>query len=415
MASLQKKNQSYYCQFLFQGKRYTVTIGQVSDQEANAFVGKIEHLLMRIRQKLLAVPKGVKIVDFLLTDGQVTSEPLEEEGPLTLEFLRDLYLQTHGNGALEANTLYTAKIHLKHIERTLEAKFNLRTLSSADLQKHINRRVKAKGLRGKKLSGYTIRKEIKTLRAVWNWAKESTLLKGEFPANKLAFPKIEEKPPFQTWPEIEKRLSKGNVTEGEAADLWDCVFLTLPEIGELLDHVRVSATHPWIYPMFCFAAHTGARRSELLRLQVSDIDLEAKHVFIREKKKSKTKSTLRRIPISGFLIDAMQAWLAKHPGGAFLFGQSGRLEHGKKSRTSTVPITEDEAHDHFKRTLAGSKWKVLRGWHVLRHSFASNCAAKGIDQRLIDSWMGHTTEIRRRYLHLIPTNEQQALSLVFDG
>ena len=55
----------------------------------------------------------------------------------------------------------------------------------------------------------------------------------------------------------------------------------------------------------------------------------------------------------------------------------------------------------------------MRRWHVLRHSFASNCAANRVDQRLIDSWLGHTTEIRKRYLHLIPSNERQALSGVF--
>jgi site-specific recombinase XerD len=36
------------------------------------------------------------------------------------------------------------------------------------------------------------------------------------------------------------------------------------------------------------------------------------------------------------------------------------------------------------------------GRHILRHSFASNCAAKGIDQRLLDAWLGHTIEIRKR-------------------
>jgi hypothetical protein len=51
--------------------------------------------------------------------------------------------------------------------------------------------------------------------------------------------------------------------------------------------------------------------------------------------------------------------------------------------------------------------------HV-RHSFASNCAARGIDQRLIDRWLGHTTdEMRRRYQHLIPNQEQQAIGAVF--
>jgi integrase len=57
---------------------------------------------------------------------------------------------------------------------------------------------------------------------------------------------------------------------------------------------------------------------------------------------------------------------------------------------------------------------VLRGWHVLRHSFISNCAAKGVDQRLIDAWVGHTTEeMRKRYRHLIPDVEQQAIQTVF--
>jgi integrase len=65
--------------------------------------------------------------------------------------------------------------------------------------------------------------------------------------------------------------------------------------------------------------------------------------------------------------------------------------------------------------LAGSKWQVLRGWHVLRHSFVSNAAAAGIDQRLIDSWVGHQTEeMRRRYRHLIPSVEQEAISRMLE-
>jgi len=43
----------------------------------------------------------------------------------------------------------------------------------------------------------------------------------------------------------------------------------------------------------------------------------------------------------------------------------------------------------------------------------SDQGANGIDQRLLDSWLGHTTEIRKRYLHLIPSNEQTATQGVF--
>jgi len=31
----------------------------------------------------------------------------------------------------------------------------------------------------------------------------------------------------------------------------------------------------------------------------------------------------------------------------------------------------------FRRAVARSKWRVLRGYHVLRHSFASNLARRG--------------------------------------
>jgi integrase len=58
--------------------------------------------------------------------------------------------------------------------------------------------------------------------------------------------------------------------------------------------------------------------------------------------------------------------------------------------------------------------KVIRGWHTLRHSFCSNCAAKGIDQRIINAWMGHVTEeMARRYQHLFPSNEQKAMAELF--
>jgi integrase len=58
----------------------------------------------------------------------------------------------------------------------------------------------------------------------------------------------------------------------------------------------------------------------------------------------------------------------------------------------------------------------VKGCHVLRHSFISACASKGVDQRLIVEWTGHATEEqRRRYRHLYPTAQQQAIRSVFGG
>jgi integrase len=57
---------------------------------------------------------------------------------------------------------------------------------------------------------------------------------------------------------------------------------------------------------------------------------------------------------------------------------------------------------------------VVRGYHVFRHSFISLAASRGIDQRLIDEWVGHQTEEqRKRYRHLLPSVQQQAISSMF--
>jgi integrase len=66
------------------------------------------------------------------------------------------------------------------------------------------------------------------------------------------------------------------------------------------------------------------------------------------------------------------------------------------------------------RTLAATKWDKIRGWHIFRHSFISNCACVCIDQRMIDSWVGHQTDaMRRRYTHLFPHVQHAAIAGVF--
>src|SRR6516165_3861296 len=187
-------------------------------------------------------------------------------------------------------------------------------------------------------------------------------------------------------------------------------------IDELLAYVKEQARLPFLSPTFPFAAHTGARRSEMLRVRIDDLDLAGQTVLLREKKRTKEERTFRRVPLSPFLLGVLRDWLSAHPGGQHLFCQAAVVAYSKTKRSASTPVTRDEAHDHFKRTLADSQWKVLRGWHVFRHSFCSNCAAAGIDQRLIDAWVGHTTEeMRRRYRHLLPNQERQAIQTVFGG
>jgi integrase len=113
------------------------------------------------------------------------------------------------------------------------------------------------------------------------------------------------------------------------------------------------------------------------------------------------------------LAEVMGDWFAKHPGGQFTICHTPVLRGCRKQRKH-LALTRSEAHDHFKRPLGNSKWDKVKGFHVFRHSFASNLAAAGVDQRIIDEWMGHQTDqMRRRYRHLFPDQQREAIESVF--
>ena len=137
----------------------------------------------------------------------------------------------------------------------------------------------------------TIRLEISTLRAAWNWAARNGLVDGPFPSRGLEYPKEDERPPFMTFDEVERRLRSG----GNPSGLWDCLYLRKQEMEHLLAHVKAKATALWLHPLVATAAYTGARRSELLRMEVADIDLDAGMLEVREKKRSRQQRTTRRV------------------------------------------------------------------------------------------------------------------------
>jgi integrase len=143
------------------------------------------------------------------------------------------------------------------------------------------------------------------------------LIEGEFPDRGLKFPKTREKPRFHTWDEITDKIKAGGLTDEDQQDLWDCLFLSNDEITELLGYVKSNARHTLIYPMFVMAAHTGARRSEMLRSQL--IDIEKGFLNIREKKRVRGQLSTRRVPMSAQLAGALANWKTNHPGGQFTF------------------------------------------------------------------------------------------------
>jgi len=435
MASLQNRNGSWRVIFRYKGEWHAFTIGEVSAADAAVHKASTEELLRLLKRNLLDLPSGCTIEHFLFHRGKppehetATSNAKKE---LTLAELREAYFKSQEK-KLEQTTLDGIRLHFEHLTRILGPKRLIPTLIRPDLQKYVDKRSeewidpniyrrkrreklasatpkrKFKKPRPPKIeppdkpkrhpSAATIKKEIISLRTAWNWARRHLGLAEEFPGTGLDFAKIEESLPFMTWDEAEARIAAGDDPE----KVWDCVYLRPAEITELLEWVKARPVSPWVYPMFVFAAHTGARRSEIVRALPSDVDLAGGMVTIREKKRDKTKLTTRRVPLTPFLKEVLADWMKKRGKGKTLFCK----DDGKA-------ITPREAHNYFQRGLRVSKWTVLKGWHVFRHSFISALASKGVDQRIIDDLVGHSTEEqRRRYRHLFPDVKQQAVLGVF--
>ena len=265
----------------------------------------------------------------------LNAKPLAAK-PLTLAELFDLYIEKLPAGAKEQTTLQGEAIHRKHLLRHLKGGATAQTLAVNELQAYVEKRLRDK--HGKKLiRPDTIKKEMTTFRLIWNWAADQGYLTGPAPVKGINFPKANQKPPFMTMAEIKRILDRGGVKADQEKELWDSLFLTKDETQAVLEHVRAAARHPFIYPMFVFAAHTGARRSEILRSQIDDFDFSSRTVLIREKKKSRSKSvTYRRVPMTELLCSTMTDWFARHPGGQYTICEKlGRLG-AKRGRNSSV-------------------------------------------------------------------------------
>lgn len=416
MASVDRDAQSgvFHIRFRFGGRSFKRSTKTKDEKVAWAKKARVEETIRLIEDGRLTIPPDADPGAFILSDGQLNGKSILPT-KITLEGLVKLYHEHLPVGAKEMSTLEGEDIHLRHLLKFFKPSKVLATLTTADIQDYITARCSTR-YRGNLVSPDTAKKEITTFGLIWNWAESQGYLAKPFSRKGLVYPKQNEKPPFMPWDEIERIIGRGGLTEKEEKKLWDCLYLTIEQISDVLEHIREFARHRFVYPMSVLVAHTGMRRSEMMRSLIDDFDFQLNKVKIREKKKSKSKAmTFRYVEMTPLLETTMQDWFANHPGGQFAICQELKTHRGKK-RSNYIPLTASEARHHFGKTLEGSKWASVKGFHVFRHSFVSNAAAAGVDQRIIDEWTGHQTEeMRRRYRHLFPDQKAKAINSVFGG
>lgn len=194
----------------------------------------VEATLQVLESGRLSVPEGVDIVSFLLSDGRL-SKSIVPTPVLTISALVARFIEALPPHSMEENSLATLRLHVRHICRIVGSKTTLNALDLAAVQRYVSQRSCEKGSRGKRISAVTIRKEIASLRSVWNWGRTQGLIDRPFPSKGLRFPKADEKPPFRTRSQIERLVETAHLTRQQTEELWDGLFLYPHEAEELLD------------------------------------------------------------------------------------------------------------------------------------------------------------------------------------
>ncbi len=247
MASIWKDPLSgrYYVRFRYVGAPYKRSLDTLDERTALAAVARVSETLRDIKRGRLQVPEDADPGLFILSDGKVETKP-EVQQIRTLTDLFAVYEASLPCGAKEESTLAGEQIHMKHLKRHLGAQRAVRSLKSSDLQAYVNRRSKDRW-QDKPIRGDTIAKEITTFRLIWNWAVKQGFLTGQAPVEGLEYPKRDEREPFMTWSEIERRIARGGLSEEQQSALWGCLYLTREEIDDVLVCVKENARHPIVF------------------------------------------------------------------------------------------------------------------------------------------------------------------------
>jgi len=154
---------------------------------------------------------------------------------------------------------------------------------------------------------------------------------------------------------------------------------------------------------------TGMRVSELVALNLDDVNLEAEYV------RCSGRSKERQLPISTSTVTALEEYLD--------------ISRPQLARSSRHVDTALFLNHRGKRLTRQGFWLILKRYadqlgvheltpHTLRHSFATHMLANGADLRSVQQLLGHasisTTQIYQQVGHseATPTRRRQVLAEV---
>jgi len=389
MAHLEKQGERWHVKFYYGGRPYKRTLGDLDHKQARIVKQRVELKLSQTKAGLLLVPSGVDVGDFIVYD-ESTQEGQRKRAPsiLLAELIRAFEDRVRTQQA--PSTFATTKIHLAHFKRIVDA--SGRTRADIISPRAIEQYTRARLTRDR-VSKTTVNKELQTIKQLFDYGVELGYV-ADCPVKRgMKFKGAGGPHRFLTKAEIDELTTVG-LSKKQMKELKYYRYLTPEEVARLLS----LASGSYLYVALAILAYTGMRRGELLKLSWTDIDLRRGLLWVQSRKQSRENEFKgREITIHSTLLSILKE-LRRGSRGPYLL--PGREDE---------PVSAHKAYHDLKKLTRGTEFEGI-GFHTLRHTFSSNLASAGVDDRTIDAFMGHETEeMRKRYQHLFPEKRRGAI------
>jgi len=147
----------------------------------------------------------------------------------------------------------------------------------------------------------------------------------------------------------------------------------------------------------------GLRLQEGVQLQVSQIDSARMQLHIRSGKGNKD----RMVPLPSRTLSALRAHWLTHRNPLWLFPSRSPVH--EQGAMATRPMEESNLQKAFHRAVQEVGLNKPASVHTLRHSWATHLLECGVNLRLIQLWLGHSSPTTTAiYTHLTRKTDVQA-------
>ena len=181
------------------------------------------------------------------------------------------------------------------------------------------------------------------------------------------------------------------------------VVLTIDEVRRILKNIYMDRHRICLLTIYS----CGLRLLEGTHLKISDVDSGRMLLHIKNAKGNKD----RLVPLPHRTLELLRAAWMRHRNMTWVFPAPGRS--GIKSSVATSPLPHSSVQIAFREALQKSKIYKPASVHTLRHSYATHLLEKGVDLRLIQEYLGHTSPVTTMiYTQLTQPVQRPALEII---